>query len=111
VFGRGSGCRAGNAEHIREAAHTLARYHRIVASFHPTSQPPQEPLLNEVLRERLSGMPSSGTASGFADVHGENVWVRVVLASLPHAIERAGEVLNLLDRRRRGFCPGRSTSN
>ena len=69
LFVRGSGYRAGNAEHLREAARTLAPYHRIVASFHPTSQPPQEPFLNEVLRERLSGMPSSGTISGFATAH------------------------------------------
>jgi homoserine kinase type II len=42
--------------------------------------------------------PISGTISGFADVHGESVWVRDPLASVPYAIEKAGEVLDLLDR-------------
>jgi homoserine kinase type II len=97
VFVQGSGYRAGNAEHVREAARTLARYHRIAASFQPTSSPPQEPFLNDMLRERLAGMPSSEAISGFADVYGESTRVRALLASLPYAVEKAGEILDLLD--------------
>lgn len=98
VFVRGSGYQAGNARHIREVARTLARYHQIVASFQPTSTPPQEPFLNEILRERLAGMPSSEAISGFVDVHGASVRVQALLESLSYVVQKAGEILDRLDR-------------
>src|SRR5215212_1845880 len=66
VFVDGSAYEAGNAEHLRESARALAEYHRISASFRPLSSRSQEPFLNEILRERLTEMPSLEAISAFA---------------------------------------------
>ena len=41
-----------NVEHLREAARTLAKYHRIVASFGLLPPRSREPFLSETLRGR-----------------------------------------------------------
>lgn len=98
VFVKGSPYRAGNVEHIRESARALAEYHRIVASFRPAFPRPREPFLNEILRERLAGMPSPEAIADFTDLHGDDPQVRELLASLPYTLKRGETVLDLLDR-------------
>jgi homoserine kinase type II len=96
---KGSPYQAENVEHLREAARTLAKYHRIVASF--GSPPPRlrEPILSETLRERLAAMPSPEIIGDFSARYGErDPRIPDLLASLPYVLERGGAVLGLLDR-------------
>jgi homoserine kinase type II len=99
VFVKGSPYQAENVEHLREAARTLARYHRIVASF--GSPPPRgrEPFLSETLRERLATMPSPEIVSDFSARYGDrDPRIPDLLASLPYVLERGEADLGLLDR-------------
>lgn len=99
VFVDGSGYEARNTAHLRESARALAEYHWIVASFRPSSPKVQEPPLNEILRERLAEVPSPEAVSDFAGAYSEgSPRIRDLLASLPYAVEKAEEVLGLLDR-------------
>jgi homoserine kinase type II len=98
VFVDGSGYEAGNAEHLRESARALAEYHRISASFQPLSSRSQEPLLNEILRERLTEMPPPEAISDFADAYVDrNAQIPDLLESLYYALEESEDVLGLLD--------------
>jgi Ser/Thr protein kinase RdoA (MazF antagonist) len=99
VFVKGSPYQAENVEHLREAARTLAKYHRIVASF--GSSPPRlrEPFLSETLRERLAAMPSPEIISDFSARYGDrDPRIPDLLASLPYVLERGEAILALLDR-------------
>jgi homoserine kinase type II len=99
VFVKGSPYQADNVEHLREAARTLAKYHRIVASFGLLPPPSREPFLSETLRERLAAIPSPETISDFSARYGErDPRIPDLLASLPYVLERGGAVLGLLDR-------------
>lgn len=99
VFVEGSRYRAGNAEHLREAARALARYHRIVVSFGSSPPASREPFLGETLRGRLAGTPASGTIGQFLTRYGgHSPRIPETLASLPYVMERGGAVLGLLDR-------------
>jgi homoserine kinase type II len=98
VFVKGSPYKAENVEHLREAARTLAKYHRIVASF--GSPPPRlrEPILSETLRERLATMPSPEIISDFSARYSEgDPRIPDLLASLPYVLESGEAVLALLD--------------
>jgi homoserine kinase type II len=99
VFVKGSPYQAENVEHLREAARTLAKYHRIVASF--GSPPPRlrEPILSKTLRERLAAMPSPEIISDFSARYGDrDPRIPDLLASLPYVLESGEAVLGLLDR-------------
>jgi homoserine kinase type II len=98
VFVKGSPYQAENVEHLREAARTLAKYHRIVASFGLLPPRLREPFLSETLRERLAAIPSPETISDFSARYGDrDPRIPDLLASLPYVLERGGTVLGLLD--------------
>ncbi|QIN81825.1 phosphotransferase [Rubrobacter tropicus] len=98
VFVKGSQYRAGNVEHLREAARTLARYHQIVVSFESSPPRSREPFLSETLRERLTGTFSPEVIGDFMARYGDHhSRVPDLLASLPHVLRRGEAVLSLLD--------------
>jgi len=99
VFVKGSPYQAGNVEHLREAARTLAKYHWIVASFGLSPPRLREPFLSETLRERLAAMPSLEFISDFSTRYGDrDPRIPDLLASLPYVLERGEEVLGRLER-------------
>ena len=99
VFVKGSPYQAENVEHLQEAARTLAKYHRIVASFGSLPPPGREPFLSETLRERLAAMPSPEIIGDFSARYAErDPRIPDLLASLPYVLERGRTVLGLLDR-------------
>src|SRR3712207_934973 len=99
VFVKGSPYQAENVEHLREAARTLAKYHRIVASFGSPPPRSREPFLSETLRERLAAMPSPEIIDDFLARNGaRDPRIPDLLASLPYVLERGEAVLGLLDR-------------
>ena len=84
VFVKGSPYQVENIEHLREAARTLAKYHRIVASFGLLPPRSREPFLSETLRERLAAMPSPEIISDFSARYDDRVlWIPDLLAWLP----------------------------
>jgi homoserine kinase type II len=99
VFVKGSPYQAGNIEHLREAARTLARYHRIVASFGLSPPRSREPFLSETLRERLAAMPSPEIISDFSARYGDqDPRIPDLLASLPYVLERGEAAQHRLER-------------
>jgi homoserine kinase type II len=99
VFVQGFPYQAENVEHLREAARTLAKYHRIVASFGSPPPRSREPFLSETLRERLAAMPSSEIISDFSARYGDrDPRIPDLLASLPYVLESGEAVLGLLER-------------
>jgi homoserine kinase type II len=99
VFVKGSPYQAENVEHLREAARTLAKYHRIVASFRSPPPRSREPILSKTLRERLAAMPSPEIISDFSARYGDrDPRIPDLLASLPYVLESGEAVLGLLDR-------------
>jgi homoserine kinase type II len=99
VFVKGSPYQAENVEHLREAARTLAKYHRIVASFGSPPPRSREPILSKTLRERLAAMPSPEIISDFSARYGDrDPRIPDLLASLPYVLESGEAVLGLLDR-------------
>lgn len=99
VFVKGVPYQAGNVEHLQEAARTLAKYHRIVASFGSPPPRSREPFLSETLRERLAVTPSPEVADDFLVHHGDREpRIPDLLASLPYVLERGEVALSLLDR-------------
>jgi len=99
AFVKGSGYQAGNVAQLQEVARALAAYHRLAASFRPSSSPPPRESLNEGLRGRLAALPS---VEGLADLPGArgeaDPQVRPLLQSLPYALAASAAVLGHLDR-------------
>lgn len=98
VLVKGSRYQAGNAEHLREAARTLAKYHQVVASFGTPPPRSREPFLGETLRERLATAPSPEAMRDFlARRDDQSPRLRDLLASLPYVLEGGEAVLGRLD--------------
>lgn len=98
VFVRGDPYHSGNTEHLREAARALAEYHRIIQTFRPSSMRIKEQPLNDVLRERLAGMPSSGVTENFArDCSDQEPRLPRLMELLPYVVKKGEEILDILD--------------
>jgi homoserine kinase type II len=114
MFMQGTGYQSGNPHHLVHVARTLATFHRLMASFQPSSPGPRGKFVHEGLRERLAELRAclakqspSNTHASPTSMYGapltpengaDDPPVQKLLELLPFTLAEAEATWSLLDR-------------